>query len=191
MAAAKPSSTPVPRNLRARPPPLPPPAPKPRRSSKQVQEDIAAKNKAKQDRIQAVNDMVDNVAHLETGMKEKEQDEMVNAHHPPVSMQKKIPRLQTAPTNDPEPPMDPEPLRDPPMDPENISAESSPMDEQDTYSPSASNADEDSDSMENAAPAPAPKPRFRDRVNATRREQGDGNEEERDGHKRKLSTGLA
>ncbi|KAG6856795.1 hypothetical protein H0H87_000763 [Tephrocybe sp. NHM501043] len=124
--------------------------------------------------------MVNTIACLEIGIKEKEQEEMLNAHHPPVSIQKKIPWLQRAPTNDPEPP----------MDPETISTESSPTDEHDMYSPSASNADDDSNLME-SAPTPATKLQFRDRVNMIYKEQREGNKQERDGHKRKLSTGLA
>ncbi|KAG6855460.1 hypothetical protein H0H87_002463 [Tephrocybe sp. NHM501043] len=112
--------------------------------SKSRKEDIAANNKAKQDRTQVVNNMIDTIAHLEAGMKLKEQKEMFNAHHLPVPIQKKIPWLQTAPTNNPELPMDP------PIDPETISTESSPTDEHDMYSPSASNADEVSDLMESA-----------------------------------------
>ncbi|KAG6819224.1 hypothetical protein H0H93_014067 [Arthromyces matolae] len=84
--------TPGPRSLRTRPDPPPQPPIKPRRTSEQVKKDNAAKEKAKNDKNEARNSMIDDVAHMEASLVEENKRLRMEGHHPPPTEQKKIPR---------------------------------------------------------------------------------------------------
>ncbi|KAG6807630.1 hypothetical protein H0H92_006886 [Tricholoma furcatifolium] len=91
-------ATPGPRALRARPEPAPQPAPKTRRTSEQVRKDNSAKETAKQKKKEARSSMINDVAHLEATLIEEDTRMLEQAHHPPASTQKKVPRPRPVPS---------------------------------------------------------------------------------------------
>ncbi|KAG6808811.1 hypothetical protein H0H92_002809 [Tricholoma furcatifolium] len=88
-------ATPVPRVLHARPDPQPQPPSKLCRTSEQVRLDNSAKEKAKKDKIEARMQMIQDVAHLKASLVEEDARMLAQAHNPPRSMQKKIPRTRS------------------------------------------------------------------------------------------------
>ncbi|KAG6838871.1 hypothetical protein C0991_007779 [Blastosporella zonata] len=70
-----------------------------RRTGEQVKKDQLAKEKAKKDKMEAHNLMINTVAHLESSLVEEGARLLLQAHHPPPTAQKKIPRPQPRPIN--------------------------------------------------------------------------------------------
>ncbi|KAG6825643.1 hypothetical protein H0H92_002966 [Tricholoma furcatifolium] len=182
--------TPGPRQLRPRQTEDPPqPAPKPRRTSEQVKKDLSAKEKQKQDKLEARKSMIEDVAHLESSLVEQEARLLSEAHRPPAppSARKKVSRPRPIIQDSTEGPEDDTSGRntettDSVIDPALLQHQLNPAPAEDREMILA-NSDDDEDSSPQQEPRNGmqEKVSVRELVNASRHVNSDS------GHKRKAS----